>query len=140
MLPKFWREVLKDGWKVSDCKIISTEGKETLTHKIVLAAKIEFFRTILADIPEGHDAVIILPDFSSDQIDIFMQKILSESKIASSLWDTIVKAEELNTGLWRECEIPKDEIRLNAEEKEIMDEEPVATETKLCISKEQEHE
>ena len=134
MLPKFWIEALKDGWKVSNCKIISHEGKETFTHKIVLAAKSEFLKDILVDIPEGHDVVIILPDFSSDEIELFMQKMMGQSNIVSSLWNIIVKAEESDTILsWRDCDKSKDDV-IN------LNDEPVATEPKHDILKQQKHQ
>eukprot|EP00091_Calanus_sinicus_P014835 TRINITY_DN32529_c0_g1_i1.p1 TRINITY_DN32529_c0_g1~~TRINITY_DN32529_c0_g1_i1.p1 ORF type:complete len:148 (-),score=38.13 TRINITY_DN32529_c0_g1_i1:66-485(-) len=129
MLPTFWRDVLKDGWRVSNCKIISREKKETLTHKIVLAAKSEFFKTILSDIPEGHDAVIILPDFTCNEIEIFMQKIISESKMVSSLWNMIVKEEEPNIIQLENGEESKgDEKCLDTNGEEIIDKQHVAIE------------
>jgi len=95
MLPTFWIQAMQDGWKFSNCKIISKDGKQKLTHKILLASKSDFLRDILVDIPEGSEVVIILPDFSLNDVEIVLEKMMDqESKIQSELWEIIVKAEK----------------------------------------------
>ena len=92
MLPLFWSQVLQ----FSNCKIISKEGKQKFTHKILLASKSEFMKTILVEIPEGSEVVIILPDFSLNDVEILLEKLMNdESIIQSNLWEMLVESKEL---------------------------------------------
>ena len=62
----------------------------------MLAAKSDFLKRLLVDIPEGSDAVIILPDFSLNDVEILFEKLMNdESKIQSNLWEMLVEPKEL---------------------------------------------
>ena len=94
MLPTLFQDI----FKFSDCKLVSMEGKLKQTHKIVLAAKSDFLKRLLVDIPEASDAVIILPDFSLKDVEILLEKLTNdESKIQSNLWEMLVKTKQLKT-------------------------------------------
>ena len=87
MLPALFQDM----FKFADCKLISKEGKQKLTHKIVLASKSDFLKMVLHNIPEGCDAVIILPDFTLDDIEILLDEMINgESNNQSDLWKMLL--------------------------------------------------
>lgn len=73
--------------QVTNCRLVTMDGKEYLTHKIILAARSTFFRDMFEDIPDtGGDTIIILPHYSYQEVTQFLEKIL-ESFNSSSMED-----------------------------------------------------
>jgi len=94
MLPALFQDM----FKFADCKLISKEGKQKLTHKIVLASNSDFLKMVLHNIPEGCDAVIIFPDITLDDIEILLDEMMnSESQTQSDLWNMIVTKTVIDT-------------------------------------------
>ena len=63
--------------QVSSLSLVCGDGM-LASHKLVLATVSPFLRTILADIPTGDHVTIIMPDFGVDEVELFLQRIISE--------------------------------------------------------------
>ena len=76
----FLTDYITSSQDVSDCRLISKDGKEFLAHKIILAARSEFFRDILTNISDTGHATIILPDHIDEEVDNILTEIISLGK------------------------------------------------------------
>lgn len=59
----------------SDCILISTEGKQFKTHKIVLSSSSQFFYDVLKDVPSTIVPTIHIPDAETSVIESLLQFI-----------------------------------------------------------------
>ena len=62
---------------VSNLSVVCGDGV-LASHKIVLAGVSTFIKNILADIPVGDQVTVIMPDFCVDEMEEFLQMIISE--------------------------------------------------------------
>ena len=62
---------------VSNLSVVCGDGV-LASHKIVLAGVSTFIKSILADIPVGDQVTVIMPDFCVDEMEEFLQMIISE--------------------------------------------------------------
>ena len=62
---------------VSNLSVVCGDGM-LASHKIVLAGVSTFIKSILADIPVGDQVTVIMPDFCVDEMEEFLQMIISE--------------------------------------------------------------
>ena len=88
----FWEERFRSSLLISDCRIFTGDGKQMLTHKIFLASKSDFLKTILIDIPAGCETALILPDFSVREVQIFLEELFTTNiqLTRSILWHMLV--------------------------------------------------
>ena len=82
MVPKMFQQNLN----FYDCKLISSEGRQKLTNKIVLASKSKFLSQLLGELPQCSDSVVIFPDYALEDIEILLECIVdTESSRESRL-------------------------------------------------------
>ena len=80
MVSAFLTDFISSCQDVADCRIVSKDGKEFWAHKIILGARSEFFRDILANISDAGHATIILPDHADQEVDNIRTEIISLGK------------------------------------------------------------
>ena len=72
----FWRQFFTDCQFATNCKIICKDGGVKETHKMFLSAISHDVRSyFLTTLDWTEDAVILLPDFSMEEIEEFFKKI-----------------------------------------------------------------
>jgi len=76
-MSSFLADFISSSQNVTDCRIISKDGKEFWVHKVTLAARSEFFRNILTNISDTGHATIILPDHIDEEVDNIKTEIIS---------------------------------------------------------------
>ena len=82
MVPKMFQQNLN----FYDCKLISSEGRQKLTNKIVLASKSKFLSQLLGELPQCSDSVVMFPDYALEDIEILLECIVdTESSRESRL-------------------------------------------------------
>ena len=76
--------------KVSDVTLVSDDGKPTTIHPLILSAMSSFFRELLTDLPsfESHP-VIIIPGFSSNEVNIFLDALIGKEPCENKLFDIL---------------------------------------------------
>ena len=68
MLTASVTEFLHEGDNVSDCNIVIEDGIVIKTHKLWLASRDILLKEILLSIPQGIDSVILMQDFSLEDV------------------------------------------------------------------------
>ena len=63
---------------VSNLSVVCGDGV-LASHKIVLAGVSTFIKSIIAAIPVGDHITVIMPDFCVDEMEEFLQMIISEN-------------------------------------------------------------
>ena len=115
----FWRDYLSDSKSVTNCKIITKDGKFKETHKILLAAISGFLKTLLRDACQQEDSYIFLPDFTLDELEECFERIFgrkvehSESDLSHLLsikTNNSVKSDEACVNLKKEFDADKNEL------------------------------
>ena len=80
MNSNFLTDYISSCQAVADCRLISKDGKEFWAHRIVLGARSEFFKDILATISDTGHAAIILPDHDDEEVEAIRNEIISLDK------------------------------------------------------------
>ena len=79
----------------TNCKLISKEGKLNYTHKVLLAARSEVLRDIFIDVTEQSETVILLPDYTFDEVQTFLEEILdTENEVNSELGQVLISIKK----------------------------------------------
>ena len=65
-------DLLEESSNVSNVTLACGDG-HLASHKIVVAGVSSFIKNILADIPVGDDVTIILPDFTTTQVELLFK-------------------------------------------------------------------
>ena len=81
----FWRAFLEASSLMTDCKIVTKNGKQKFTHKIILASKSKFLTNILSDVPAGFETVVILPDHTLEEVEDLCEDYISEDIVDKEL-------------------------------------------------------
>ena len=63
-----WSRILYESSKVADVKLVTKDKKEKYSHKLLLAAINEAFKSVLVDHDSTSDTVIIFPDTTLEEI------------------------------------------------------------------------
>ena len=92
----FLSEYLSSCQQVSNCRIVSKDGEQSMTHKILLAARSELFRDIFNDVTDtGLETVIIMPDHSTLEVTAFIGEInFSDEKLNKQRLNRILFCKE----------------------------------------------
>ena len=63
--------------QVSSLSLVCGDGV-LASHKLVLATVSPFLSSVLAAIPTGDHVTLVMPDFGVDEVELFLQTIISE--------------------------------------------------------------
>merc|ERR1719318_766113 len=109
----FLSEYFSSCEQVTDCALVSKDGEQSSTHRVLLAARSEFFRDIFNDVTDtGIETVIVMPDHSTLEVIAFIEEIdLSDEKFNKEKLNEILfgeKEKDFNQEIKDEC-MPDDE-------------------------------
>lgn len=77
-MDSFWDEFLQDARPFENCVFVTREGQRYSTHK-VLAARLGFLQVLLSRAEPEEDSLLLLPDYSQEEVEEAMQCALSQT-------------------------------------------------------------